>query len=131
MHHENCLLKGVMECPLFKGCLNIEVNGRTVGTFRIVLYHGCLFKQGTPMTLDHESPSKPTPSHCPYIGTNKFDLHAYTDSLVDDGRAIHLSPIHEVSHQNTLINLETPCIPCIRISYLPYLAQRNIIHQQH
>ena len=25
-----------------QGCLNIEVNGRTVGTSRIVLYHGCM-----------------------------------------------------------------------------------------
>ena len=24
--------------PLFRGCLSIEVNGRTVGTFRIVRY---------------------------------------------------------------------------------------------
>ena len=35
---ENCLLYGVARCPLFRGCLNIEVNGRTVGTFRIVRY---------------------------------------------------------------------------------------------
>ena len=25
-------------CPLFRGCLSIEVNERTVGTFRIVCY---------------------------------------------------------------------------------------------
>ena len=30
--HENCLLYGVAGCPLFRGCLSIEVNGRTVGT---------------------------------------------------------------------------------------------------
>ena len=36
--HENCLLYGVAGCPLFRGCLSIEVNGRTVGTFRIVRY---------------------------------------------------------------------------------------------
>ena len=28
----------VVGCPLFRGCLSIEVNGRTVGTFRIVRY---------------------------------------------------------------------------------------------
>ena len=33
---ENCLLYKVAECLLFKGCLSIEVNGRTVETFRIV-----------------------------------------------------------------------------------------------
>ena len=36
--HENCPLYGVAGCPLFRGCLSIEVNGRTVGTFRIVRY---------------------------------------------------------------------------------------------
>ena len=36
--HENCLLYGVARCPLFRDCLSIEVNGRTVGTFRIVHY---------------------------------------------------------------------------------------------
>ena len=35
---ENCPLYRVAGCPLFRDCLNIEVNGRTVGTFRIVLY---------------------------------------------------------------------------------------------
>ena len=35
---ENCPLYGVAGCPLFGGCLSIEVNGRTVGTFRIVRY---------------------------------------------------------------------------------------------
>ena len=33
--HENCPLYGVAGCPLFRGCLSIEVNGRVVGTFRI------------------------------------------------------------------------------------------------
>ena len=28
----------VAGCLLFRGCLSIEVNGRTVGTFRIVCY---------------------------------------------------------------------------------------------
>ena len=28
----------VAGCPLFRDCLSIEVNGRTVGTFRIVCY---------------------------------------------------------------------------------------------
>ena len=35
---ENCPLCGVAGCPLFRGCLSIEVNGRTVVTFRIVCY---------------------------------------------------------------------------------------------
>ena len=35
---ENCLLYGVAGCPLFRGCLSIEVTGKTVGTFRIVHY---------------------------------------------------------------------------------------------
>ena len=35
---ENCPLYGVAGCPLFRGCLSIEVNGRTVGTFRIARY---------------------------------------------------------------------------------------------
>ena len=34
----NCLLYGIAGCPLFRGCLSIEVNGRTVGTFRLVRY---------------------------------------------------------------------------------------------
>ena len=36
--HKNCLLYGVAGCPLFRGCLSIEVNGRKVGTFGIVRY---------------------------------------------------------------------------------------------
>ena len=36
--HENCSLYGVAGCPLFRGCLSIEVSGRAVGTFRIVRY---------------------------------------------------------------------------------------------
>ena len=35
---ENCPLYGVAGCPLFRGCLSIEVNGRAIGTFRIVHY---------------------------------------------------------------------------------------------
>ena len=31
-------LYGVAGCPLFRGCLSIEVNRRTVGTFGIVRY---------------------------------------------------------------------------------------------
>ena len=34
--HENRLLHRLAGCPLFRGCLSIEVNGRTVGTSRIV-----------------------------------------------------------------------------------------------
>ena len=32
------VLYNVAGCQLFRGCLNIEVNGRAVGTFRIVHY---------------------------------------------------------------------------------------------
>ena len=35
---ESCSLYGVARCPLFRGCLSIEVNGRTVRTFGIVHY---------------------------------------------------------------------------------------------
>ena len=35
---ESCPLYGVVGCPLFRGCLSIEVNGTTVGTFGIVRY---------------------------------------------------------------------------------------------
>ena len=41
MYHwdrENCPLYRVARCPLFRGCLSIEVNGRAVGTFRTVRY---------------------------------------------------------------------------------------------
>ena len=34
----NCLLYEVAGCPLFRGCLSIKVNGRTVRNFRIVHY---------------------------------------------------------------------------------------------
>ena len=45
--HENCLLYGVAGCPLFRGCLSIEVNGRTVGNFQncilwVSAVQGCL-----------------------------------------------------------------------------------------
>ena len=35
---QSCPLYGVARCPPFRGCLSIEVNGRTVGTFGIVCY---------------------------------------------------------------------------------------------
>ena len=35
---ENCVLYGVVGCPVFRGRLSIEANGRTVGTFRTVHY---------------------------------------------------------------------------------------------
>ena len=50
---KNCLVYGVAECPLFRGCLSIEVNGKTIGTFRIVCYimsvylSGVSFKRGS------------------------------------------------------------------------------------
>ena len=39
--HKNCPLYEVVGCSLFRGCLSqlsVEVNGRAVGTFRIVRY---------------------------------------------------------------------------------------------
>ena len=51
--HENCPLYGVAECPLFRGCLCIEVNGMAVGAFRVVCYivgvrySGVSVKQGS------------------------------------------------------------------------------------
>ena len=33
---KSCPLYRVAECPLLRGCLSIEVNGKMVGTFRIV-----------------------------------------------------------------------------------------------
>ena len=41
---ENRPLLGVVGYPLSRGCLSIEVNGRAVGTFRIV--RGCLLCRG-------------------------------------------------------------------------------------
>ena len=35
---KNCPLYEVAGCPLFRGCLSIEVNERAVGTLRIVCY---------------------------------------------------------------------------------------------
>ena len=54
---ESCPLYGVVGCPLFRGCLSIEVNGRTVGTFRIVRYivgvrfSGVSVKRGSTVVL--------------------------------------------------------------------------------
>ena len=39
---ENCSLYGVVGCLLFRGCLNIEVNAWTVGSFEIVHYTVCV-----------------------------------------------------------------------------------------
>ena len=39
--HENCPLYGVAGCPLFRSCLSIEVNGRTLRTFS-----GCSLLRG-------------------------------------------------------------------------------------
>ena len=43
---KNCPLYGVAGCPLSRGCLSIEVNGRTVGT--CPLYHGYPLFRGVP-----------------------------------------------------------------------------------
>ena len=54
---KNCPLYEVAGCPLFRGCLSIEVNGRTVGTFRIVRYimsvhfSGVSVKMGSTVSL--------------------------------------------------------------------------------
>ena len=42
---------GVAGCPLFRGCFSIEVNERTVGTFRIVRYIMGVRFQGCPLPL--------------------------------------------------------------------------------
>ena len=47
---EHCPLYGVVGCPLFRCCLSIEVNGRTVGTFRYIMgvrFSGVFVKQGS------------------------------------------------------------------------------------
>ena len=61
---ESCLLYGAAGCPLFRGCLSIEVNGRRVGTFRIVRYivgvrclgvsavEGCPLLSGVPLYIE-------------------------------------------------------------------------------
>ena len=49
-----------MGCPLFRGCLSIEVNGRAVGTFRIVCYivgvhySGVSVKRGSTVLQDYK-----------------------------------------------------------------------------
>ena len=52
---ENCPLYGVAGCPLFKGCLSIEVNGSTVGTFRIVRYIMCVRFSGVSVKVAEKS----------------------------------------------------------------------------
>ena len=47
---KNCRLYGVVGCLLFRGCLSIEVNGRTIGTFRIVCYIMCSCFSGCPLS---------------------------------------------------------------------------------
>ena len=59
---ENCRLYGVVGCPLFRGCVTIEVNGRTVGKFGISwvsAVEGCLLS-GVPLYLVCYSKSFPT-----------------------------------------------------------------------
>ena len=46
---QKCRLYGVAGCPLFRGCLSIEVKGRTVGTFRIVRYIVVSTVEGCPL----------------------------------------------------------------------------------
>ena len=63
---ESCPLYGVAGCPLFRGCLSIEVNGRAVGTFRIVryivgvCYSGVSVKRGSTVNdfLDMKQPQE-------------------------------------------------------------------------
>ena len=40
------VLDVLVGCLLFRGCLSNEVNGRTVGTFRIVCYIRCSLLRG-------------------------------------------------------------------------------------
>ena len=55
----NCPLYGVAGCRLFRGCLSIGVNGRTVGTFRSVRYivdircWGVSVKRGSTVVRKH------------------------------------------------------------------------------
>ena len=42
---------GEERCPLFRSCLNIEVNGRTAGTSRIALYIVGVHCYGVPLYL--------------------------------------------------------------------------------
>ena len=81
--HESCLLYGVAGCPLFRDCLSIEVNGRTVGTFRIVSYivgvryWGCplsrvplyftILSMMVPTMCYEVSPSLPSPVFLPVL----------------------------------------------------------------
>ena len=57
---ESCPLYRVAGCPLFRGCLSIEVNGRTVGTFRIARYivgvrcWGVSVKRGSTVVVSRE-----------------------------------------------------------------------------
>ena len=58
---EKCPLYGVAGCPLFRGCLSIEVNGRAVGTFRYIMgvhYSGVSIKRGSTVELIINKPLK-------------------------------------------------------------------------
>ena len=46
LDRESCPLFGVAKCPLFRVCLSIEVNGKTVGTFGIVRFIGFVLGAG-------------------------------------------------------------------------------------
>ena len=48
--HENYLLYGVVGCLLFRGCLSIEVNRRTVDISWVSTVEGCLL-HGVPLYL--------------------------------------------------------------------------------
>ena len=109
--HESCLLYGVAGCPLFRDCLSIEVNGRTVGTFRIVSYIRVSAVEGCPLsrvplyftifsmmvpTMCYEvplSPSLPSPVFLPVLQPAGSVLW----SLPRHMRSLHSFPAHQES----------------------------------
>ena len=71
------LLYGVVGCPLFRGCLSIEVNGRTLATFRIVCYitvEGCPLS-GAPFSL---FPFLPLSRTSPLFSFPSFSLYSFS-----------------------------------------------------
>ena len=66
---ESCPLYGVAGCPLFRGCLSIEVNGMAVGTFRIVRYivgvrySGVSVKRGSTVCTEKQPANYCRPVH--------------------------------------------------------------------
>ena len=99
---ENCPLYGVAGCPLFRGCLSIEVNGRAVGIFRIVhyimgvRYSGVSVKRGSTVfqTILHKSSN----CYCPRLATcsscSHCDLQIDNANWGESERAPTLAGLH-------------------------------------